>query len=74
MTQSELKDLLDFGYGIKIDVPATYGNIWVGVWNCPKEGCDCSLVPRELRIALPDGHLPFPCPLCGTILEYDEEG
>ncbi len=74
MTTIELKTLINTAGTAMPDIPATYGNILLGVWTCPTEGCPCELVPRTLRIVLPDGHLPFPCPLCNGILEYDEQG
>ena len=75
MTNSELRTLINSALGKTLGaIPASYGNIMCGVWNCPTEDCPCQLVPRTLGIVLPHSSPPFHCPLCGEVLLYDEEG
>ncbi len=77
MTESDLQAMLATASTFDPRIPAIYGNIMVGIWDCPTAGC-CRLVPRELRIALVHKGFepvapPFHCPVCNAILEYDEE-
>lgn len=77
MTVSEMLALIDDADGFTLDIPASFGNPWTGIWFCPAKECCCRLVPRSLLIVLPESHhsgAPFHCPLCETVLVYDEEG
>jgi hypothetical protein len=77
MTLSELKSILADANAREYcpDLPPCFGNLMVGIWACSASGCSLPrLVPRQLRIALPEASGPLCCPLCDAPLIYDEEG